>query len=93
MRNKGQVNVEGTIGTLVLLLAIGIVISLGVGLNNDVSSSIGTDLTGQPLAVKNNATEKVNNAYQTASSLPTIYVAILMIGAVLGIIGFVRQAF
>lgn len=92
---KGQaVNAGGAIALLVVILMIGIIIPIAISLNADISTdmmALSSATTSQN--VIGNTTEKVNNAYQTSTSLPTIYVAVLMIGAVLGIISFMRAAF
>ena len=91
MRNKGQmINAEGVVGILVLILVIGYVINIGLGLNNSAATDLQGDLTGDALAKARNATTKVNAAYGQASNLPSIYIAILMIGAILSILVYLK---
>jgi hypothetical protein len=88
---KGQmVNAYGVVGILVLILVIGYVSITGLSLNQSAADSMGSDLTGENLAVKNNITTKIAKAYGQSSNLPYIYVAVLMIAAILSILGYLK---
>ena len=83
--NKSMIDAGTIIGGLVLILIVGVFVSIGVGLNQQIYNSISSGLTGSALAVANNATQGVNNSFLLASNIPILIVAVLMILVLLSV--------
>jgi hypothetical protein len=94
-KNKGNLEVNATqvIGILVLIIVIGYVSITGLTLNSDFAKtqrdalSSSTSETGMAMG---NVSSKVARAYGQSSNLPYIYVAVLMIAAILSILGYLK---
>jgi hypothetical protein len=82
---RGNIDPGTIIGGLVLILIVGVFISIGVGLNYKVQSSIVTGLDAGSTAVANNASAAVLNSFALAANIPILIVAVLMILVLLSV--------
>ena len=88
--NKGQAN-NAIVTSMIIILIVAVVGIVGVTVYDSIEDSLGSDLTGDALATKNNFTENVYDGYDLASNIPIVLAAALLLSVIIGFALYVRQ--
>lgn len=87
--NKGQGS-NAIVAAMILILIVAVVGIVGITVYDSIDDSLGSDLTGDALATKNNFTENVYDGYDLASNIPIILAAGLLLTVIIGFAIYVR---